>query len=150
MANAGYHPKMATFPPGRPEFGYSTPKRYPLIIPHYPKMAGLFNHIGPTAQHAPSEFHPSLFPLLPTKTHKNRRLAVHDLLLPATNNDVLSPPLQPRPEVTPQHSTLSLLPTQSHVSTAPIYRQIMSDATKLLSQKCYPNTKSRREAVAQM
>ena len=59
MANAGHHPTMATLPPGRPDFGYSTPKRYPITIPHYPKMIGLFDHIAPTAHHAPSEFHPS-------------------------------------------------------------------------------------------
>ena len=46
---------------GRPDFGYSTPKRNPIIIPHYPKMAGLFDHIGPTAHHASSEFHPSSY-----------------------------------------------------------------------------------------
>ena len=33
-------------------------------------MAGLFDHMGPTAYHASSEFHPSSS-LLPTKTHKN-------------------------------------------------------------------------------
>ena len=152
MANAGYHPKMATFPPGRPEFGYSTPKRYPLIIPHYPKMAGLFNHIGPTAQHAPSEFHPSLFPLLPTKTHKNRRLAVHDLLLPATNHRVLSPslPLSNQKSHTSAQRSLSPSNQKPPQHSSSIQRHIMSDATTLLSQKCYPDTKSMRGAVAQM
>ena len=64
-------------------------------------MAGLFDHIGPTAHHAPPEF----IPLLPTKTQKNRLLDVHDLVLSATNQRVLSPSLQPK--VTPQHSALS-------------------------------------------
>ena len=58
--NAGPHQTMATLPPGRPVFGYLTRKRYPVIITAYPTMAGLFDHISPTAHHAPSEFHPTL------------------------------------------------------------------------------------------
>ena len=147
MANAGHHPTIATFPPGRPDFGYSTPKRYPIILPHYPKMAGLFDHIDPTAHHAPSEFHPSSS--LCYRRRRTRTICVMSYGSPGHK--------PPRP--------LSLSPTKSRTSarrslspsnqkppqhSSSIYRQIMSDATTLLSQKCYPDTKSLREAVAQI
>ena len=57
MTNAVHHPTMATSSPGRPDFVYSTPKRYPIITPHYPKMAELLGQNGPTAHHA-STLHP--------------------------------------------------------------------------------------------
>ena len=44
MANAGHHPTLAAFAPGIPDFGYLTPKRYPIVVPAYPEMAGLFDH----------------------------------------------------------------------------------------------------------
>ena len=140
---------MATFPPGRPDFGYSTPKRYPIIIPHYPNMAGLFDHIGPTAHHAPSEFHPSSS--LCYRRRRTRTICLMSILFGSPGHKphrVLSS--SPKPKVTPHHSAFSLLPTKSHLSTTAVYRHIMSDATTLLSQKCYPDTKSLREAVAQM
>ena len=68
MANAGLHLTMATSPPSRPVFGYSTRTRYPIVTPPYPIMARLFDHIGPTAQHAPSEFHRTS-----TLYHRRRR-----------------------------------------------------------------------------
>ena len=53
----GHRPNVATFPPGRPDFGYSAPK-IPIILPYYPKIAGLFDHKGPPREHAPSDFVP--------------------------------------------------------------------------------------------
>ena len=104
-----------------PIFGYSTPKSYPTTIPHYPKMARLFDHIGSTAHYAPSEFRPSAsLCLLPTKTHRNHLRDVHNLVLPATNHRVLSPSVQPRPKVT--SAQRSLLPTKSHLSTAAVLK----------------------------
>ena len=67
-------------------------------------MAGLFDHIGSTAHHESSEFHPSSS-LLPTKTHKNHLLDVW-FSRPQTTASFL--PLQPK--VAPQHSALSFQP----------------------------------------
>ena len=99
MADAGHPPTMVTLPPGRPVFGYSTPKRYPITIPHYPKMAGLFDHIGPTAHHAPSEFHPSSS--LYYRRRRTRTICLMSMIW-------FSRPQPPRP--------LSLSPTKSHTS----------------------------------
>ena len=107
---------------------------------------------------------PEFIPLLATETHNNHLLDVHYLVRPATIHRVLSPSLQPTVAVTPQHSALSPSnqkpPQHSSSSTetdherryhppiAEQYIQIMSDATTLLSQRCYPDTcKSLREAV---
>ena len=83
-------------------------------------MAGLFDHIGPTAHHAPS-VPPECIPLLPTKTHKKHLLDVHDLVLPATKQ---SRPVSLSPTTTKSHTSAqrSLLRNKSHLSTAAAYR----------------------------
>ena len=68
---------LATFPPGGPNFGYSTPKRYSSILPHYPKMAGC----STTAAQRPTTPHSTSCLLILTKTDKNRLRDVHALLL---------------------------------------------------------------------
>ena len=84
-------------------------------------MAGLFDHIGRTAHHAPSEFHPSS-----SLCYRRRRTRTICLMYRSPGHKPqrplsLSPSLQPK--VT-QHSALSLLPTKSHLSTAAVYRDI--------------------------
>ena len=121
MANAGHHPTMATFPPGRPDFGYLTLKRCPTIIRHCLKMAGLFDHIGPTAHHVPSEFHPSSS--LCYRRRRTRTICLMSIIwFSRPQTTASSPSLQPK--VTPQRSSST---------------EIMSDATTLLSNKCYPD-----------
>ena len=81
-------------------------------------MAGLFNEIGPTAQHVPSEFHPSS-----SLCYRRRRTRIICLMSviwfsrPQTTTSSL-----PLSNGKSHLSTaLSLLPTKSHLSTAATY-----------------------------
>ena len=120
LANAGHHPTMATFPPGRPDFGYLTLKRCPTIIRHCLKMAGLFDHIGPTAHHVPSEFHPSSS--LCYRRRRTRTICLMSIIWfsrPQSTESFLPLSLQPKSHLS---TALSLLPTKNHLITAAVCR----------------------------
>ena len=115
LANAGRHPTMAT--PGRPDFGYGTRKRYPIIIPHYPKIAGQFDHIGPTAQHAPSEFHRSSS--LCSRRPRERTICLMSMVWFSWSQTTASS-LPLSNQKSNLSTALSLLPTKSHLTTAAV------------------------------
>ena len=82
-------------------------------------MAGLFDHIGPTAHHAPSEFQPSS-----SLCYRRRRTRIICLMSVIWFS---------RPQTTTASlllsngkshlsTALSLLPTKNHLSTAAVYR----------------------------
>lgn len=66
-------PDDGHIPPGAPDFGYSTPTKYPNIKPPCPKRLGCSDHNGPTVS-------TSSRLSLPTKTDKNHLLDLHALL----------------------------------------------------------------------
>ena len=109
-------------------------------------MAGLFDHIGPTAHHAPSEFHPSSSLRYRRRT---RTICLMSMICFSPGHKPPRPlPLSPTKSHTSAQRSLSPSNQKPPQHSGSIERQIMSDATALLSQKCYPDTKSLREAVA--
>ena len=135
MANAGLHPTMAKFPPARPVFGYSIRKRHPIIILPYHIMAGLHR---PTTHHirVPPDFIPLFYRRRSTKTICSMSMTRYSrpltLLRPKSHRRI-AVSLSPSTKKPPQHSTGR--------------DKTMSVATTLFKSKCFPTTKSPREAV---
>ena len=84
-------------------------------------MAGLFDHIGPTAHHAPSEFHPSSS--LCYRRRRTRTICLMSMICfsrPQTTASSL--PLSNHDQKSHLSTALSLLLTKSSLSTAAVYR----------------------------
>ena len=82
-------------------------------------MAGLFDHIGPTAHHAPSEFHPNSSLCYRRRTRTICLMSMIWFSRPQTTASFV-PTLPLSNQKSHLSTALSLLPTKSHLSTAAI------------------------------